>query len=134
MRTITKILITTLILGLMGSNLYSQTVAIPPIDRAITISEIKINGKSLIDDTTGTWSIDVMVSANNDSTSQDGTTSVRENYNLFCNVKVSRADVASALNISENDVREDISLNQYDQAIRNIAMSRVLASINALNE
>jgi hypothetical protein len=91
---------------------------------------INVKGVSLAPDNSGTWMIKVDVKCTNPQRSPNSSVSFIEKYIISAEITVLLPEIASLLQISESDVYTTLTLQQTEQAVSQIALSKLLPILN----
>lgn len=94
----------------------------------VTADKIVVNNINLKSDDSGLWTVGLaLVLTAPDRTPVEGL-SLNESHRIGFRVTVSRAEIAAAAGIDEEDVRSTLTLEQTETYVTTIAVGRILAT------
>ena len=100
------------------------------LDLPLKIRSYTISSINLSSDGRGIWNILVTVGLRTPNKSQNlAGVFINEKFNINARVEVTRAEIAAAANIDEEDVRNSLTLEQTENIVTQIALTKLTSSL-----
>lgn len=93
----------------------------------VETDSIQVNNINLASDDSGTWNLGVRFNVTSPDRGEDASVRVNEHHQLGGRVTVTRAEIAAAEGIAEEDVRGTLTLEQTETVVTTIALGKLLA-------
>ena len=93
----------------------------------VVSSSVKVNRVNVKQDGSGDWQIGVQMETETPDRVDVPGIRLNENHRAGAQITVTRAEIAAAAGISEDDVRTTLTLEQTETIVTTIAMGKLLA-------
>jgi hypothetical protein len=110
------------------STMANRTIALSSAQSlGVETAEVEVRRINLASDDSGDWNIGVQLNTTQPERGTDDSVNLTERHMLAAQIKVARAEIASAAGISEDDVRTTLTLVQTETFVTQIALGKLLA-------
>lgn len=109
----------------------NKTIAFTAANLAVTTDKITVSRINLKPDNSGDWNIgvDFTVTSPVRNAGNDKTVSIMERHMLSAVITVGRTEIATAANVTEEDVRTGLTLAQTETYVTQIALSKLFPAM-----
>ena len=115
----------------------NKTITFDSVNIGVTTNKVTVNRINLATNDSGDWNIgvDFNISSPTRNVGNNPTVSIAERHMMSSTLTVKRAEIATAADIAEEEVRTTLTLQETETYVTQIALQKLFAAcgINAQN-